>query len=100
MTWRRAGADAGHNHSAAPLPQRRVRAVLPPALTASLDTGRDGRAQEYKNVKQLVATRAVITIWSPTSVRSDWVRAEAGRAKADGKLIPLTTPEFVCLPKI
>jgi hypothetical protein len=50
MTWRRAGADAGHNHSAAPLPQRRVRAVLPPALTASLDAGRDGRAQEYKNV--------------------------------------------------
>src|SRR5262245_10994666 len=50
MTWRRAGADAGHNHSAAPLPQRRVRAVLPPALTASLDAGRHGRAQEYKNV--------------------------------------------------
>ena len=50
MTWRRAGADAGHNHSAVPLPQRRVRAVLPPALTASPDGGRDGRAQEHKNV--------------------------------------------------
>ena len=56
MTRRRAGADgklidtAGHNHSAVPLPQRRVRAVLPPALTASPDGGRDGRAQEHKNV--------------------------------------------------
>ncbi len=45
-------------------------------------------------MKQLVAARAVITIWSPNSVRSDWVRAEAGRAKADGKLIPVKTPEL------
>jgi hypothetical protein len=63
MTWRRAGADgklidtAGHNHSVAPLPQRRVRAVLPPALTASLDGGRDGRAQEHKNVGRNAAIR-------------------------------------------
>jgi hypothetical protein len=45
-------------------------------------------------MKQLAAARAVITIWSPNSVRSDWVRAEAGRAKADGKLIPVKTPEL------
>jgi hypothetical protein len=44
-------------------------------------------------MKQLAAARAVITIWSPNSVRSDWVRAEAGRAKADGKLIPVKTPD-------
>jgi len=44
-------------------------------------------------MKQLAAARAVITIWSPTSVRSDWMRAEAGRAKADGKLIPVKTPD-------
>jgi hypothetical protein len=36
----------------------------------------------------------VITIWSPNSIKSDWVRAEAGRAKADGKLIPVKTPEL------
>ena|SRR2546429_7566191 len=45
-------------------------------------------------MKQLVAARAVITIWSPNSIRSDWVRAEAGRAKADGKLIPVKTSEL------
>jgi hypothetical protein len=35
----------------------------------------------------------VITIWTENSIRSDWVRAEAGRAKADGKLIPVKTTE-------
>src|SRR5262245_28496138 len=44
-------------------------------------------------MKQLAAARAVITIWSPNSIRSDWVRAEAGRAKADGKLIAVKTPD-------
>jgi hypothetical protein len=37
--------------------------------------------------------RAVITIWTENIVKSDWVRAEAGRAKADGKLIPVKTPD-------
>jgi hypothetical protein len=45
-------------------------------------------------MKQLAAARAVITIWTKNSVQSDWVRAEAGRAKADGKLIPVKTPEL------
>jgi hypothetical protein len=44
-------------------------------------------------MKQLAAARAVITIWSKNSIHSDWVRAEAGRAKADGKLIPVKTPD-------
>jgi hypothetical protein len=45
-------------------------------------------------MKQLAAARAVITIWTENSVKSDWVRAEAGRAKAEGKLIPIKTPEL------
>ena len=55
-----------------------------------------GAADLYRDeiMKQLVAARAVITIWSPNSIRSDWVRAEAGRAKADGKLIPVKTSEL------
>ena len=55
-----------------------------------------GAADLYRDeiMKQLVAARAVITIWSPNSIRSDWVRAEAGRAKAGGKLIPVKTPEL------
>src|SRR5215813_2342013 len=43
-------------------------------------------------MKQLASARAVIAIWTPNSIRSDWVRAEAGRAKAEGKLIPVKTP--------
>jgi TIR domain len=55
-----------------------------------------GAADLYRDeiMKQLVAARAVITIWTENSVRSDWVRAEAGRAKAEGKLIPVKTPEL------
>ena len=43
-------------------------------------------------MKQLASARAVIAIWTPNSIRSDWVRVEAGRAKAEGKLIPVKTP--------
>jgi hypothetical protein len=55
-----------------------------------------GAADLYRDeiMKQLAAARAVITIWSPNSIKSDWVRAEAGRAKADGKLIPVKTPDL------
>jgi hypothetical protein len=55
-----------------------------------------GAADLYRDeiMKQLAAARAVITIWTPNSIKSDWVRAEAGRAKADGKLIPVKTPEL------
>ena len=40
-------------------------------------------------MKQLTSARAVIVLWTQISVKSDFVRAEAGRAKADGKLIPV-----------
>src|SRR6476646_10635813 len=39
-------------------------------------------------MKQLAAARAVISIWTPSSIKSDWVRA-----KADGKLIPVKTAD-------
>src|SRR6266511_6336879 len=54
-----------------------------------------GAADLYRDeiMKQLAAARAVITIWSPNSVKSDWVRAEAGRAKTEGKLIPVKAPD-------
>ena len=42
----------------------------------------------------MVAARAVITIWTPNSIRSDWVRAEAGTAKNEGKLIPVKTSDI------
>jgi hypothetical protein len=49
--------------------------------------------QRYRDeiMKQLAAARAVIVVWTPNSITSDFVRAEAGRAKAARKLIPLKT---------
>jgi TIR domain len=55
-----------------------------------------GAADLYRDeiMKQLAAAaRAVITIWTPNSIKSDWVRAEAGAAKKDGKLIPVKTSD-------
>jgi hypothetical protein len=40
-------------------------------------------------MKQLASARAVIAIWTPNSIRSDWVRAEAGRAKRANELCSL-----------
>src|SRR5262249_34416785 len=55
-----------------------------------------GAADLYRDeiMKQLAAARTVITIWTENSVKSDWVRAEAGRAEADGKLIPVKTADL------
>jgi TIR domain len=53
-----------------------------------------GDAYRDEIMKQLAAVRAVIVIWTKNSIKSDWVRAEAGRAKADGKLIPVKTPSL------
>jgi len=54
-----------------------------------------GAADLYRDeiMKQLALARAVIAIWTPNSIRSDWVRAEAGTAKKEGKLIPVKTSD-------
>jgi hypothetical protein len=44
-------------------------------------------------MRELAAARAVIVLRTPSSIKSDFVRAEAGRAKADGKLIPVKTDD-------
>jgi hypothetical protein len=44
-------------------------------------------------MRELVTARAVIVPWTQNSIKSDFVRAEAGRAKADGKLIPVKTDD-------
>lgn len=51
---------------------------------------------EFRDViiGELAKARAVIVIWSPTSINSDWVRSEAGRAHADRKLIPVRSSEI------
>jgi TIR domain len=54
-----------------------------------------GAADLYRDeiMKQLALARAVVAIWTENSVKSDWVRAEAGTAKKEGKLIPVKTTD-------
>lgn len=44
---------------------------------------------QLKILDEVAKARAVIVIWTPASVKSTWVRSEAGRAQSDHKLIPL-----------
>jgi hypothetical protein len=44
-------------------------------------------------MRELATARAVIVLWTPASIKSDFVRAEAGRVKADGRLIPVKTDD-------
>jgi hypothetical protein len=55
------------------------------------DIGIDPR---HEMMVELRRARVVIVIWTPASIKSDWVRAEAGRAYADRKLIPVKLPEL------
>src|SRR5215475_16189994 len=51
---------------------------------------------DFRNeiMTQLGRARAVIVIWTDTSIKSDWVRSETGRAQADRKLIPVKLPHL------
>jgi TIR domain-containing protein len=55
---------------------------------------------DFRNeiMTELGRARAVIVIWTDTSIKSDWVRSEAGRAQ--GRLIPVKLPhlEYEDLP--
>jgi len=44
-------------------------------------------------MKELVAARCVIVLWTKRSIGSEFVRAEAGRAKALSKLIPIKSSD-------
>jgi TIR domain len=52
---------------------------------------------DFRNeiMTELGRARAVIVIWTDASVKSDWVRSEAGRAQADRKLIPVKLPHLL-----
>jgi hypothetical protein len=45
-------------------------------------------------LEHLNAARAVIVIWTPASVQSEFVLDEADHAKRQGKLIPVRVPEL------
>ena len=47
-----------------------------------------------KIASELAAARAVVVIWTKTSVASDWVQSEAGRALGDQKLVPVRSSEI------
>ena len=44
--------------------------------------------------QQIDAAKAVVVIWTPSSVKSKWVRAEAQRADTQGKLITVHAPRL------
>jgi hypothetical protein len=50
-----------------------------------------GIGDDFRNeiMTELGRARAVVVIWTDASIKSDWVRSEAGRAQADHKLIPV-----------
>src|SRR5262245_9216283 len=52
---------------------------------------------DFRNeiMTELGRARAVIVVWTDTSIKSDWVRSEAGRAQADRKLIPVKLAHLV-----
>jgi TIR domain len=51
---------------------------------------------DFRNeiMTELGRARAVVVIWTDASIKSDWVRSEAGRAQADRKLIPVKLPHL------
>ena len=50
----------------------------------------DGGAEYYTEIENAVeAADAVVVLWSACSVRSAWVRDEAGEGRDQGKLIPI-----------
>lgn len=51
-------------------------------------TLRSGEAYDRVTEKALTEARAVVVLWSPRSVESRWVRAEATEAERSGKLVP------------
>jgi hypothetical protein len=55
---------------------------------------RGGDDYQLKIAKMISDSRAVVVIWSADSVRSLWVRAEAGLANNKGKLVPTKTEQL------
>jgi hypothetical protein len=53
-------------------------------------------AQHYRDaiMSKIDEARAVICVWTPNSVRSDWCRAEANRARICNKLIPVRSNDL------
>ena len=45
-------------------------------------------------VRQLKEARAVIVVWTPSSVKSEWVISEADRGRYRGILIPVRTDDL------
>src|SRR6516164_3757422 len=53
-------------------------------------TLRSGEAYDQVTEEALRTARAVVVLWSPRSVDSRWVRAEASIADENGTLVPAT----------
>jgi hypothetical protein len=62
------------------------------------DRTRAGTEFDLVVEEQLDAALCVVVIWSSASVVSKWVRAEAGAADSQGKMIPVTFQRDLLLP--
>jgi TIR domain-containing protein len=53
-------------------------------------------AEQYRDaiMTEIDAARVVVCIWTPSSIRSEWCRAEANRARVTGKLIPVRSGDL------
>src|SRR5262245_11149010 len=52
--------------------------------------------EQFRDIidRELNAAKVAIVIWTPASIRSPWVLAEADHAFQDGKLVPVRIPEL------
>ncbi|MEM7022603.1 MAG: TIR domain-containing protein, partial [Pseudomonadota bacterium] len=70
--------------------ERVVAAIETSGLTAWWDDHLTPRESWDSTVeRQLHQAKAVVVLWTPNSVQSEWVRSEAAVAKGEGKLVPL-----------
>jgi hypothetical protein len=53
-------------------------------------------AEQYRDtiLTEIDASRVVVCIWTPSSIRSQWCRAEADRARITGKLVPVRSGDL------
>ena len=90
-------ADVFLSYSKPDVADARMLAALLEAngYTVWWDTNLEGGEQFRKKIASELATaRAVVVIWTKSSVASDWVQSEAGRALGDQKLVPIRSSEI------
>ena len=78
-----------------PLVEQLAHELLAKGFTVWWDTALvSGESFRDVIVRQLKEARAVIVVWTPSSVKSEWVISEADRGRYRGVLIPVRTDDL------